>query len=60
VLLQLTSLTVLRIRRINLLGHGLARQICVVRRVCKLKSHVVVRRFDYNIAKLGDKYGVIC
>jgi len=28
--------------------------------ICKLKSHVVVRRFDYNIAKLGDKYGVIC
>ena len=26
----------------------------------QLKSHVVVRRFDYNIAKLGDKYGVIC
>jgi len=21
---------------------------------------VVVRRFDYNIANLGDKYGVIC
>jgi len=26
----------------------------------QVKSHVAVRRFDYNIAKLGDKYGVIC
>jgi len=26
----------------------------------QVKSRVVVRRFDYNIAKLGDKYGVVC
>ena len=26
----------------------------------QLKSHVVVRRFDDNIAKLGEEYGVIC
>jgi len=56
--LQLTSLTV-RVRRINLFGHGFVCQSRVFRRICKLKSHVVQRRFDYNIAKLGEKYGVI-
>jgi len=36
VFLQLTSLTVLRVWRNNLFGHGFACQSCVFRRICKL------------------------
>jgi len=31
-----------------------------MRRVPKLKSHEVVRRFEDTCGKLGEKYGVMC
>jgi len=33
---------------------------CILRRVRKLKSHEVVRRFEDTCGKLGEKYGVMC
>ena len=33
---------------------------CILRRVGKLKSHEVVRRFEDTCGKLGEKYGVMC
>jgi len=33
---------------------------CILRRVRKLKSREVVRRFEDTFGKLGEKHGAMC